>query len=261
MNVEDSTAQPTGAETPEAMLPHETSHETRGVRSSTASPGASGENAASLVGRDTTDLPADRAAREESHMDPQRDTHPEVRQETFQGTHEDLLRRAATQMPIMLRIMKLVAKRVMAEYAPRMAALGEGQARVLQVLYDDGSLQVGELASRCGVADPTVSKMLKSLAHADLIERETDPNNRRAVWVHLTAKGHQLFDEMHASFEQGMEQVLGELNDDQLRDLLRTMEHLERIQQLQLAQAGSSGGRPHPQRDVNEPGQNDPGQS
>jgi DNA-binding MarR family transcriptional regulator len=145
------------------------------------------------------------------------------------ATHAELLAHAAARMPVMLRIMKLVAKRVIAEHAPLMATLGEGQWRALHVLDDDGTLQVGELAERCGVADPTVSKMLRSLEHTGLIERRTDPENRRTVWVSLTAKGLSLVDEMQASFEQGLAQVLRELNSDQLRDLLRTMSHLEQL--------------------------------
>lgn len=159
------------------------------------------------------------------------------------ATHDELLQRAATQMPVLLRIVRRVAKRVMAEYAPRMAALGEGQARVLHVLYDEGALQAGDLAERCGVANPTVSKMLKSLEHQQLIERHTDPTNRRAVWVRLTQEGSRLFDQMQASFQRGMVQVLGDLSDEQLRDLLHTMGHLEHLE------VGASGTHRRPRTD------------
>jgi len=145
------------------------------------------------------------------------------------ATHAELLQRAAARMPVMLRIMKQVAKRVITEHAPQVATIGEGQWRALHVLYDDGTLQVGELAERCGVADPTVSKMLRSLEHHGLIERRTDPENRRTVWVSLTARGLSLVDEIQASFEQGLAQVLQGLSSEQLRDLLHTMSHLERL--------------------------------
>lgn len=154
--------------------------------------------------------------------------------------HEALLQQAAARMPVMLRVMKLVAKRVMSEHAPRMAAIGEGQLRVLHVLYDDGTLQVGELATRCGVADPTVSKMLKSLEHNGLVERRIDSENRRVVWVSLTADGRSLFDEMQAAFEHGMAHVLAGLTDEQLRDLVRTMDHLEQL----LAAPSSTRAKP-----------------
>ncbi len=144
-------------------------------------------------------------------------------------THAELLQRAVTGMPVMLRLMKQVAKRAIADHAPLVAKVGEGQSRALHVLYDGGTLQVGELAQRCGVADPTISKMLKSLERHGLIERRTDPENRRTVWVALTGQGRSLFDEMQASFDQGMAQALRGLSSEQLRDLLRTMRHLERL--------------------------------
>lgn len=143
--------------------------------------------------------------------------------------HEQLLRLAAERMPILFRIMKLVGKRLIAEYAPEVRKIGEGQFRALHVLCDAGTLQVGELAARSGVGDPTMSKMLKSLEHHGLIERRTDPENRRTVWVNPTAKGRALYDEMQAHFNRGLKHVLRGLTSEQLRDLLRTMEHLDHL--------------------------------
>lgn len=149
--------------------------------------------------------------------------------EAGERDHKELLQRAAARMPILLHMLKLVAKRVTAEYAPKVAQIGEGQFRTLHVLYDEGTLQVGELAERCGVADPTMSKMLKSLEHHGLIERRTDPENRRVVWVSPTTQGRALFDEMSAHFESGLTQLLQGLTSEQLADLLRTIDHLEAL--------------------------------
>jgi DNA-binding MarR family transcriptional regulator len=141
--------------------------------------------------------------------------------------HEALLQRAARRMPVMWRVLKLVAKRLTAE-CPQVSQIGEGQLRVLH-LVREGALQVGDLADRCGVADPTVSKMLRGLEHHGLIERRTDPGNRRMVWVSATADGRTLCDRMDGYFERGLAQVLQGLSSDQLRDLLHTMDHLERL--------------------------------
>jgi DNA-binding MarR family transcriptional regulator len=170
------------------------------------------------------------AGRELAHAGANEDR-PQDQQEP---QHEALLQRAARRMPVLLRVLKLVAKRVMSESTPAvaemtMAKMGEGQLRALHVLYEEGPLQVGDLAARCGVADPTISKMLKGLEANGLVERQTDKENRRAVWVSVTPTGRDLFDQMQSAFEAGLAQVLHALTSEQLHDLIRTMDHLERL--------------------------------
>ena len=159
-------------------------------------------------------------------------------------SHEELLRQAAARMPTFFRDLKLLGKRLTAEFAPQVSRIGEGQFRVMAVLYEDGELQVGDLAERCGVADPTVSKMLKSLESNGLVERTTDPENRRVVWVCLTPQGRALFDELSAAFERGIAQLLQGLTSTQLADVLRTIDHFEALvdSDERRAQGAACGG-------------------
>src|SRR5262245_869075 len=77
--------------------------------------------------------------------------------------HEQLVAYAAARMPAFFRVMKQVGKRLAEEFSPDVARLGAGQFRALHALFDAGRLQVGDLAEQCGVADPTISKLLRSV--------------------------------------------------------------------------------------------------
>lgn len=148
------------------------------------------------------------------------------------SSHEALLHETIERMMVIRRVMKQAGKGVRTtQVPPELAKMGEGQYHALHSLYEieEGRLTAGELASRCHVAEPTISKMLKGLEHSGLVERRTDPSNRRVVWVSLTAQGRAMHDQMLAHFAQALEGVLHPLTDPQLKDIILACTHLESL--------------------------------
>src|SRR5579859_1678377 len=141
----------------------------------------------------------------------------------------ELLRQTVRQMMVGLRMMKLVIKQLTADVPREVAQMGEGQYHAVHALFEHDRLKAGELAERCHVSEPTVSKMLKGLEHGGLVERQTDPANRRVVWVSLTPHGRALHDKMVAHFESALVRVMDGLSDDQLRDLIAAFGHLAQL--------------------------------
>jgi MarR family transcriptional regulator, organic hydroperoxide resistance regulator len=141
----------------------------------------------------------------------------------------ELLRQTVRQMMVGLRMMKLVTKQLTADVPREVAQMGEGQYHAVHALFEHERLKAGELAERCHVSEPTISKMLKGLEHGGLVERQTDPENRRIVWVSLTPRGRALHDKMATHFESALVRVMDGLSDDQLRDLIAAFGHLARL--------------------------------
>jgi DNA-binding MarR family transcriptional regulator len=67
-----------------------------------------------------------------------------------------------------------------------------GQEALLQALWDRDGRTQADLAEELGVEPPTITKMLQRMEQADLVERTGDPEDRRALRVHLTARGKRL---------------------------------------------------------------------
>jgi DNA-binding MarR family transcriptional regulator len=148
------------------------------------------------------------------------------------SSHEALLHEATERMLIIRQVMKQAGKEIrITQVAPELAKMGEGQYHALHSLYEneEGRLTAGDLAARCHVAEPTISKVVKSLEHSGLVERRTDPSNRRVVWVSLTPQGRAMHDQMLVHFSQALEGVLQPLTDQQLRDLILAFTHLESL--------------------------------
>jgi DNA-binding MarR family transcriptional regulator len=148
-----------------------------------------------------------------------------------QVSRDEMVRRVARRLTLVQRLVRLAAKQIMAEHgvSPEVLRIGAGQYHALHELAKADRLMAGELAGRCHVSEPTVSKMLKSLEASGLVERQTDPANRRVVWVRLTPAGRAIRDELKAHFEGALAQVLAGLDDAQLADLLVGLGHLEHV--------------------------------
>ncbi|MCV6624460.1 MAG: MarR family transcriptional regulator [Cellvibrionaceae bacterium] len=88
----------------------------------------------------------------------------------------------------------------------------------------EGERTVGELVDMVLLNQPTVSKSLDRLEADGLLQRRKDTDNRRQVYVGLTAKGEALLEELIPianRHEQAVFEHLNEAERDQLRALLQ----------------------------------------
>src|SRR4051812_23644312 len=106
---------------------------------------------------------------------------------TSAPSHDTLLRDAARHMLTMRRVMRLVVQQAKSQsLLPEGLRMGEAQLHVLYILSEEAQLTAGDLAERCHVADPTMSKTLNHLEAQGLVARRIDPTNRRVVQVTVT---------------------------------------------------------------------------
>ncbi len=155
---------------------------------------------------------------------------------------EELVRLAAKRSLIMGEVMRRAVQQVRNESAVdkpsdepiptrRESGVEVGQAQffVLHVLSRAASLAVGDIAERCHVSGPTISRMLNHLEANGLIERRIDPANRRVIRVDVTDAGRAAEAGMTRRFEVALQHVLSPLTDEELVDLITALGHLERL--------------------------------
>lgn len=97
-----------------------------------------------------------------------------------------------------------------------------GQELVLIELAKSTELGQSELANRLGVEPPTVTKTLRNLEKAGLVERFEDPDDARAQRVVLTDKGDELTDDIESVWGDIETSMLTGFTDEE-RLLLRRM--------------------------------------
>lgn len=68
--------------------------------------------------------------------------------------------------------------------------------RALAILDEHGEMRVGDFAAVDRCSQPTATAMFKRLESHGVVERVPDPDDRRAVKISLSAKGHQRLEEL-----------------------------------------------------------------
>lgn len=103
------------------------------------------------------------------------------------------------------------------------------QALALRTVVVEGPLRVGVLATALGVSVATASRTVDALVARDLVRRESDASDARAVRVAATVRGRREHALRRERFVQALERFMGELSElerSQLADALETVNRL-----------------------------------
>ncbi len=115
----------------------------------------------------------------------------------------------------------------------RIAALATGTTtpaaiwRTLSILSTDGSMRVGDLARASRVTQPTMTKLVQSLAEDDLILRIADVEDSRAWLIAATPKGVAALDAWRVELGEALQPMFADLSPAETETLEKAMVILE----------------------------------
>jgi DNA-binding MarR family transcriptional regulator len=107
-----------------------------------------------------------------------------------------------------------LTRRLRRAQAERLAPLGltPAQERALRMITrSEEPLRMTELADHLGIVPRSVTTVVDALEEAGLVRREVDPQNRRAIRLHLTDRGTAVRDEMREARRQAAEDLFAPL--------------------------------------------------
>jgi DNA-binding MarR family transcriptional regulator len=115
----------------------------------------------------------------------------------------------------------------------QIAGLNPSEIKVLLTIKHgarDGKtdLKVSEISSILHVTAPTVTQIINKLEKDDLVIRNIDPADRRAVKISLTENGMEITDQARKIFSEsftGLVEFLGEEDSEKLAELLTKVFH------------------------------------
>lgn len=85
---------------------------------------------------------------------------------------------------------------VMRKFSPALKEhdLSPQQWRVIRVLVEEDELDASEIAERCALLMPSLSRILQNLHRRGLVERRTATDDQRRSMVSITVSGRRLFE-------------------------------------------------------------------
>jgi len=86
---------------------------------------------------------------------------------------------------------------------------------LLTALYEEDGIFISALAQKVALDKATLTGLLDRLERDGLTERRADPEDRRAIRVHLTAKAERLRDELTELYHENNGMFLSLLNEEE----------------------------------------------
>jgi DNA-binding MarR family transcriptional regulator len=102
------------------------------------------------------------------------------------------------------------------------------QLSVISILEKHGEQKVSELSFKMGLSNSTVSGILDRLEQKDIIKRERTKNDRRVVKISLTGKSQKFCNDFRKKKEEYLTQLLKKLSEQEIRDIIKGLEILNR---------------------------------
>lgn len=130
---------------------------------------------------------------------------------------------SSTQVADLLqRLSRRLRRAQLAQLAP--LGLTPAQARALRLITrSEQPLRMAELAGLLGVVPRSVTSVIDALEQAELVHREVDPANRRAILVHLSDGGRAVWERMRQARRQAADDLLAPLSPQQRNRLVEML--------------------------------------
>ncbi|MXY13194.1 MAG: MarR family transcriptional regulator [Chloroflexi bacterium] len=101
------------------------------------------------------------------------------------------------------------------------------QIGVLYVLAS-GPAKITDISQAQGMAPPNASSMVERLVRKDLVERVSDPKDRRVALARLTHAGREVIDTLNRSHYEAMEKIAAFLSVEELEVVAQALEVFQR---------------------------------
>ena len=100
------------------------------------------------------------------------------------------------------------------------------QARILQVLEQQGPTRMGELATSLGHNLSAATSLIDRLVDKNLVQRTPDPKDRRVVVCELTTGGQAMMRRLKGVTEETIAGIAATTKPDQMESLVQGLERL-----------------------------------
>ncbi|MCW8926853.1 MAG: MarR family transcriptional regulator [Xanthomonadales bacterium] len=100
------------------------------------------------------------------------------------------------------------------------------QCLVLLDIDEHKKATMGQLAAHLRLDHSTLTRTVNGLVRKNLVERAGDENDRRIVWIRLSAEGENLCKEIHESNDAYAWQVLSHIPQSERANVIRCFEML-----------------------------------
>lgn len=105
----------------------------------------------------------------------------------------------------------------------------EQQWRVIRVLNDNGQLDAKQLAERCCILSPSLTRIISRFESDGLIIRNRSEHDQRITLLSLSDKATEIFKEISPKIDQAYASLIGKLGEEKMQKLSRLLTEVTRL--------------------------------
>ena len=102
-------------------------------------------------------------------------------------------------------------------------------AKVIFHLHCSGEASVSEIAKNLSISKSNMTPIIDKLIQENLVERFTDPNDRRIIRVRVTKKGHEFCLKQREKTKKHLEEKISSLSSEELEKIKDLAKELNSI--------------------------------
>jgi DNA-binding MarR family transcriptional regulator len=103
------------------------------------------------------------------------------------------------------------------------------QFEVIVLLDEEGTLQVAEIGRKLQIAKAQMTQVMDKLSDLGLIERKTNPADRRAINVSLSDRGKTVLEANKERLRNAVKETMAAISDEDLAELSASLRKVQDI--------------------------------
>jgi len=101
--------------------------------------------------------------------------------------------------------------------------------QIMKLLEEAGTLHVAEIGERLQIARPQMTHLIDRLVELDIVQRETNEDDRRMLNIKLKDKGKSIIKVRDKQVINATREALSGLTDDELKQLSMSLNNIKEI--------------------------------
>ncbi len=106
----------------------------------------------------------------------------------------------------------------------------EQQWRVIRVLNDNGELEARQLAEKCCILSPSLTRIISRFEKDGLIIRNRSTKDQRITLLSLSDEASQIFQEVSPKIDQAYDQLIQKFGKDKMAELSELLTAVSKLE-------------------------------
>ena len=100
---------------------------------------------------------------------------------------------------------------------------------IMRILHESGQVHISNVADRLFIPRPQMTHLIDKLVDTGMVERNTDPSDRRMLDIQLTSKGNLLIEEHKKHTRDALKESMASLTNDELKEVSASLQKIREV--------------------------------